>query len=84
MIKEVMPLPEMLSTVLFITLQNLDKTFALRIFEAKNTKLVCRWDMFLDLNLIQVKCIAITDKNISVIRQLVKSIANRSKIFSFE
>ena len=84
MIKEVMPLPEMLSTVLFITLQNLDKTFALRIFEAKNTKLVCLWDMFLDLNLIQVKCIAITDKNISVIRQLVKSIANRSKIFSFE
>ena len=84
MIKEVMPLPEMLSTVLFITLQNLDKTFALRIFEAKNTKLVCLWDMFLDLNLIQVKCIAITDKNFSVIRQLVKSIANRSKIFSFE
>ena len=55
MIKKVVPLSKILSTVFMITLKNLDKPLGLRIFESKYPKLFCLRNMLLNLYRFEVE-----------------------------
>jgi len=50
MVEEIVPFAEVLSAVFMIAFQNLDESFALRIFEAEDPELFSRRDVLLNLH----------------------------------
>jgi hypothetical protein len=49
-VEEVVPLSEVLSAVVVIALENLDKSLRLRILKSVNFELLCVRNVLLDLN----------------------------------
>ena len=57
MIKEVMPLAEVLPTVIMIAFKDLYEAFGLGVLESKDSEFLCRWYMLFDLDRSQIKSI---------------------------
>ena len=67
-VEEVVPLAEVLSTVVLITLQNLYVAFRLRVLEAENSELLCCRDVLLYLDRSEIKGLSCLYKNSNIFR----------------
>jgi hypothetical protein len=75
MVKEVVPLPEVLGAARVFAFQNFNEPFRPRVFKCEYLELLCGWDVLLDLHRVKVKVLARLNFNTDVSRNFSEGVA---------